>query len=299
MAALTMGGLPSLASAKRRDCDVRPIGLQLYTLGDVVEQDPAKVFAQLVAFGYREVEALTYAKLTPAELHRQASNAGLLMRSAHLDFATEADPSSSLDIARQLGVIQVVSSMLPPTPQDLASFLAVTGRLTISDFQRIADRANRIGELAQRAGFSYAYHNHNFEFRNLGGGLLGYDVLLRETDPRYVKFELDCGWISFAGADPVTYLTRHAHRFSSLHMKDFDMIGYSTTLDAAAQEHITELGRGVIDYRSILNVALKHDVPYLFVEHDPRDGVPIPMDMVQREFDYAQRLVMTLSNQTR
>ena len=137
MAALTTG-LPNLASANRKDCDSRPIGLQLYTLGYAVEQDPAKVFALLAAFGYREVEALTYAKLAPSELRRHASNAGLLLRSAHLDFATKADPSDSLDIARQLGVVQVVSSVLPPTPQDV---LMATGRLTISDFQRMAARA--------------------------------------------------------------------------------------------------------------------------------------------------------------
>lgn len=293
MATLAMG-LPSLANAHSGNGAGRPIGIQLYTLGDAVAQDPAKVFAILAEFGYREVEGLTYAQLAPSALHRAALNAGLLLRSAHLDFATPADPASTLDIAQEMGLVQVVSSILPPTPQDIPSFLSKTGLMTISDFQRMADRANHIGEAAQRAGFSYAYHNHNFEFRNLGNGVSGYDVLLRETDPRYVKFELDCAWISYAGADAVTYLKRHAHRFSALHIKNIDMIAYSTTLDAAAQEHITELGRGVIDYRPILEVALRHDIPYLFIEHDPRDGVPIPMDMVEREYDFLNGLLAAM-----
>lgn len=289
-------GLPSLASPLSKIGEDRPIGIQLYTLGDAVEQDPAKVFAMLADFGYREVEALTYPNLAPSALHRAALNAGLLLRSAHLDFATQVGPSATLDIAHDLGVIQVVSSVLPPTAEDVTSFLSKTGLMTIGDFQQIAARANRIGEAAQRAGFSYAYHNHNFEFRTLGNGLCGYDVLLRETDPRYVKFELDCAWISYAGADAVAYLKRHAHRFSALHIKNIDMIAYSTTLDAAAQEHITELSRGVIDYRPILDIALRHHVPYLFIEHDPRDGVPIPMDMVKREFDFLNGLLATIAN---
>jgi len=285
MAALSMG-LPALAGEKRADRYCGPIGLQLYTLGDAVQKDPAGVLAKLVEIGYREVEALTFANLAPSALRRHAANAGLLMRSAHLDFASEADVSRTFDIAYQLGVTQVVSSVLPPTPQDVGSFIANTGSLTVDDFRRMAERAQRIGELARRAGLSYAYHNHNFEFRNLGGGVLGYDVLLRETDPRFVRFELDCGWMSFAGVNPVDYVKRHGHRFHALHIKNFDMIGYSTSLDPAAQDHITELGRGVVDYRPIIDVALQRDVRYLFVEHDPHRGVPIPMDIVKREFDF-------------
>ncbi|MCA8030948.1 sugar phosphate isomerase/epimerase [Burkholderia cepacia] len=290
MAALSTG-LPAVAGNKRPDGYSGPIGLQLYTLGDAVQQDPARVFAQLVAIGYREVEALTYANLTPAALRHHAANAGLLMRSAHLDFATATDLSRLFDIAHQLGVTQVVSSVLPPVPQDFGSFIAGTGSLTIDDFRRIAERAQRIGELAYRAGLNYAYHNHNFEFRNLGSGVLGYDVLLRDTDPRYVRFELDCGWMSFAGVDPVGYLKRHGHRFHALHIKNFDMIGYSTSIDATSQDHITELGRGVIDYRPIVATALQRDVRYLFIEHDPSRGVPIPMDMVGREFEYLESIV--------
>ncbi|KWN14700.1 hypothetical protein WT83_16545 [Burkholderia territorii] len=96
MAALSTG-LPAVAGNKRPDgyCG------QLYTLGDAVPQDPARVFAQLVAIGYREVEALTYANLTSA-LRRHAANVGLLMRSAHLDFATSTDVSRVFDVAHRL-----------------------------------------------------------------------------------------------------------------------------------------------------------------------------------------------------
>ncbi|KWN14699.1 hypothetical protein WT83_16540 [Burkholderia territorii] len=94
---------------------------------------------------------------------------------------------------------QVVSSVLPPVPQDVGAFIPARGRPAINDFRRIAERAQHIGELARRAGLVDAYHDHNFEFRNLGGGTRGYDVLSRDTDPCCVRFGLGCGWMNFAG----------------------------------------------------------------------------------------------------
>lgn len=218
------------------------------------------------------------------------------LRCAHLDFASRDDPGAEFDIAHAMGVNQVASSVLPPTAVPQLSVWSQLNWDSVDDYQRIAARANRIGEAAMRAGLSYAYHNHNYEFRDLGGGVCGYDVLLRETDPRYVKFQLDCAWISFAGKDALTYLQGHAGRFSSLHIKNVDVLTGSTTLDRAAASHFTELGRGVIDYRPILAQALRQPIAYLIIEHDPHlDGaggrVPIGMDMVQREFDFLQGLL--------
>ncbi|WP_370681727.1 sugar phosphate isomerase/epimerase family protein [Comamonas sp. GB3 AK4-5] len=283
-------GLPGWA-AKSPSPAARPIGLQLFTLGKAVERVPEAVLAQLAGFGYSEVEAIAYATLAPSALRRAAVQAGLQIRCAHLDFASQEDPSPAFDMAHELGVLQVASSVLPPTARSTLSALPLIDSATVSDYQRIAARANRIGEAAQRAGLSYAYHNHNFEFRDLGAGVCGYDVLLRETEPRYVKFQLDCAWIDFAGKDAVTYLKNHAGRFSSLHIKNVDVIGRSTTLDQAAASHFAELGLGVIDYRPIVAQALRQHIPYLIIEHDPQQGVPIGMDMVKREFDFLHGLL--------
>ncbi|WP_169728581.1 sugar phosphate isomerase/epimerase family protein [Comamonas composti] len=290
---LTVGLSTQASTHHGTRVDRRPIGLQIYTLGSAVEKNPEASFSAIAKMGYGEIQALTYAHLAPADLRRAAVNAGLLLRTTHLDFSSNADPSALLEIAHQLGVVQVASSVLAPIPQASSAYLQTTGSMTVSDFQRVAERANRIAELTLRAGFSYAYHNHNFEFLDLGNGVCGYDVLLRETDPRYVKFELDCGWMSFAGGNVCSYLQRHAGRFSSLHIKNFDRIGHSSTLDKTASSHLTELGTGVIDYRPILDLALAQGLSYLIVEHDPRNGVPISMDMVQREFDFLNGLLAT------
>jgi sugar phosphate isomerase/epimerase len=262
-----------------------PVGIQLYTLGDAVRKDIAATFATLVQYGFREIEALEYADLAPATIRRAAADAGLLLRSVHLNFGQAEQAGPLLDIAGNFGVTQVASSVLPPQAQDVATFIANVNSLSVDDFKRIAERANRIGERARRAGLRYAYHNHNYEFRRLGRGVVGYDILLRETDPALVQFEADCGWIRAAGADPLHYLRKFPERFSSIHVKNFDTVNFSTTPDAASQAHVAAFGSGVIDYLPILNAALEAGISYMFLEHDPRNGVPITTDLVKQEFD--------------
>ena len=90
----------------------------------------------------------------------------------------------------------------------------------------MAAHMNDLGTQAKAAGLQYAYHNHNFEFERLPDGRFGYDLLLAETDSALVKFEIDCGWFTIGGADPIQYFTRHPGRFRMLHVKDLRH-GYS------------------------------------------------------------------------
>jgi len=285
-------GLPAMVGSSNRHPRHRPVGIQLYSLGNAVATDTARVLAQLASFGYEELEAVTYDTLAPAALRRYVQDAGLRLRSVHLEFSGTRDVSKLFDIAHQLGVDHVVSSVLSPSPSiDSSTFVPITGTLTADDFKKIADRANHIGEQARRAGLQYAYHNHNFEFRKLGYGKIGYDILLRETDPRVVSFEADCGWMTAAGADAAAYLSANRGRYRAIHVKDFDKAGFSTTLDDVSLAHVAELGRGVVDYPPILRAAEQAGVEYLFVEHDPPGGVPIPMDEVEREGRYLKSLL--------
>lgn len=261
-----------------------PVGIQLYTLGEAVYKDIGATFAMLAKAGYREVQALQYPNLAPSTIRREAANAGLNLRSAHLNFSDTNDIHALLDTAAQFGLTQVGSSILAPRAQDSGAFFSNIQNLNASDYQRIAERANRIGEQARRSGFRYAYHNHNYEFRPLGGGQLGYDILLRETDPALVDFEADCGWIKAAGGDPIQYFKNFPGRFSGLHVKDFDTVNFSTFPDPASQAHVAALGRGVIDYVPILSAALQSGISYLILEHDPRNGVPITNEQVRQEF---------------
>jgi hypothetical protein len=100
----------------------------------------------------------------------------------------------------------------------------------------------------RRAGLQYVYHNHDFEFAEQAGGI-GYDLLLKVTDPGLVQFEIDCGWMVLGGRDPRDYFLRYPDRFPMIHVKDF------LPMSAHSAEHQgAELGRGMIDYGPIFAV---------------------------------------------
>ena len=122
--------------------------------------------------------------------------------------------------------------------------------------KRTAEIANRIGAAAKRAGLQYVYHNHDAEFADQGGGVIGYDLLLRETDPDLVKFEIDCGWMIFAGHNPIEYFKKYPNRFPMIHVKDFlPAHGKGAVAGNTAQMLGAELGRGVVDYKPIFAAA--------------------------------------------
>jgi sugar phosphate isomerase/epimerase len=209
-----------------------PTGIQLYTVGSDFSKDPPGTLKQVAQIGYTEVETAGFANLSPTQLRDLLKETGLRAPSAHLRFGID-DTGKLLDDAKALGAEYAVSSVLMAKPPQaaggVAGFLKSINQLQADDFKAIAGLANEIAGKAKAAGLQYAYHNHNFEFRDLGGGLTGYDILLRETDPALVKFEADTGWMKVAGADPVALLRKYPQRYVMLHIKDFKDVSKPVT----------------------------------------------------------------------
>ena len=201
----------------------RPAGIQLYMVSDALTKDPSGTLTKLAAIGYGEVETAGFANLSAAEFRKLVDGAGLHCPSAHLSFVFE-ETGKLLQQANELGAHYAVSSVLPPaapSSKDMDAVLKMLNALTLDDFKKIAHLANQIGQQAKQAGLQYAYHNHNFEFRDLGNGHTGYSVLLKETDPNLVKFEADCGWMVTAGANPAEFFKKYPGRYPMIHVKDF------------------------------------------------------------------------------
>jgi sugar phosphate isomerase/epimerase len=282
---LTGGALAAAAfSQQKRRSHGLPIGIQLYMVNADLTKDPAGTLKKVAEIGYSEVETAGWGKLSSAQFRDLLRDAGLRAPSAHLGFGTE-DTGKLLDDAKTLGVEYVVSSMLPPKDEGMPAFFMSLKSLSADDFRRIAAKANEIGQRAKAAGMQYAYHNHNFEFRDLGEGETGYDILLEETDASVVKFETDCGWMKVGGKDPVEYLRKHGNRIAMLHVKDFKNITTPVTeIFSADRPAATELGRGSIDYKPILETGLKAGVKHIFVEQEgPFKEVPA---MEAADIDY-------------
>jgi sugar phosphate isomerase/epimerase len=259
----------------------RPIGVQLYTIKEAMEADAAGTLAQLAKIGFREVETAGFGTLGAKQFRRLLDDAGLACPSAHLSFDL-ANLDAAFDDAHALGAKYAASGsldglLLPKKPW------SATRAMSLDEARRTAEIANRIGAGAKRAGLQYTYHNHAFELTDAGGGVTGYDVLLRETDPELVKFEIDCGWMVFAGHNPVDYFTKHPQRFPLIHVKDFlpaDDKGGSKEM------HGAELGHGSIDYKPILAAAGKAGLQHFFVEQEGPFARMTPLQAVKVDYDY-------------
>jgi sugar phosphate isomerase/epimerase len=236
-------------------------------------------------------------------LRKLIDDAGLKCPAAHLQFGFK-ETAKVLEEANALGVPYAASSILLPASDAAApsaggggAVMAKLNSLTLDDFKRIAERANRIGEEAKKAGVQFAYHNHMHEFRDLSGGKTGgektgYAVLLAETDPELVQMEGDCGWMVTAGANPVEFFQRYPKRYRVIHIKDFPAgTKVTTVMGGADAPHPTELGRGHIDYKPIVAAAKRAGVEHFFVEQDPPMAGMTALEACEIDYSYLRSVL--------
>jgi len=250
-----------------------PVGLQLYSVRDLLPKDFDGTLARVRAAGYTEVEAAGYYDKPAAELRKAMGAAGLRCISTHHPMVVL---KPRLDELIEYGHALGLNYMVCPSP--MRKDPAAKGPLTLDDWRWTADELNKIGEKVNAAGMRFGYHNHTPEFGS-EGGVVFYDELLRLTDPKRVFFEMDCGWVVAAGRNPVDYLSKTPERFPMLHVKDMAK-GENGAM------HSTVMGRGVIDYKPILRAAtgLKH----YFIEQEEFDIDPI--EALKLDAEYMRKL---------
>jgi sugar phosphate isomerase/epimerase len=233
-----------------------PIGLQLYSVRELLPKDFDGTLHQLSAAGYKEVEAAGYFNKTAAEFRHSMDQAGLRCVSSHHPLGILRPQLDALiEYGHTLGLdYMICSSSSRRDP-------AAKGPLALDDWRWVAGEFNRIGEKVKAAGMTFGYHNHIPEF-GAEGGVVFYDELLKLTDPKLVVFEMDCGWVSAAGKDPVAYLSKTPERFPLLHVKDM-------AREPDGKFHSTVMGHGVVDYRPILRAATR--LKHYFIEQEEFD----------------------------
>jgi sugar phosphate isomerase/epimerase len=242
------------------------VGLQLYTVRTLMQQDFEGTLAQVAQIGYREVEFAGTFGRSARDVRAILDRLGLRAPSTHLSKeALEREPDRVLDDCATIGHRYVC-----------IAWVNEAERRTVESWKGVAEAFNRIGERCRRAGLQFAYHNHDFEFGLLEGKSL-YDRLLAETDPALVQLELDLYWITKGGADPFAYFAQYPGRFPLVHVKD----------SAGPPDHrMVDVGRGTIDFRRIF--AQRHaGIRHFFVEHDrPAD----PLASIRTSFEYLKPL---------
>jgi sugar phosphate isomerase/epimerase len=241
--------IPPLTQAQDRR--VERVGLQLYTLRREMAENFDATLARVADLGFKEMEFAGYFGRSATDVRRVLERNGLTSPAAHIQLtAVRSNLQGEIDYAAELGQTYIV---IPSLPGDERS---------LDDYKRHAQTLNSAGEAARRAGLKMGYHNHDFEFAQTGGQT-HYDVLLNETDPELVDFEMDLFWINVAGSDPLAYFASHPGRFTMLHVKDRDTHG-----------RMADVGLGTIDFAGLFSNVDTAGFRHYFVEHDnPGDGL--------------------------
>ena len=247
------------------------IGLQLYTVRDAMQKDPADTLAKVAQIGYNSVEGATYtgtenfygmdAKTFAALIKKN----GLIIPSSHYRLGEDQengkdvmgtmlhDWDKAVDDAKAVGIQYMVCAWLSPAE-----------RGNIDHYKKLAEHLNKAGEVCKKAGIQLCYHNHDFEFI-VDNNQLPYDILINNTDKELVKFEVDLYWITKAGHDPIELFKANAGRFPLWHLKD---------MDKTPEHSFTEVGNGTIDFKKIFNYADTAGMKYFFVEQASTPGDP-------------------------
>jgi len=267
LAALPLPRLPLMEDK------IRSIGIQLYTLRDVLKQDFEGTIAALARIGYKELEFAGLYDRKATDIRAMLDHHGLRAPSGHYGIPDITDNiGPTIETAHTLGHRYVV---VPWLPEELRN---------ANGYGQLAQTFNQAGEKLRAAGLTLGYHNHWFEFDPLDSMAdlpeeyrkTGYDLLLDQTDPGVVVMELDLFWIRKGHRDPLTYFKQYPGRFHLVHVKDM-----------AADGAMVDVGAGAIDWKEIFRQAPTAGIQHCFIEHDEAKD---PLAFAKTSFDYLKRL---------
>lgn len=242
---------------------IEKIGIQTYTLRDAMGEDARATFQMIkdVGFDYVELNGRDFSTVSPKALRDMLDDIGLPSPTTHLDYDSLANRTSEVaDTAAALGCEYVV---LPWLTEDQRG---------LDDYKAHAEILNRAAEALKASGINVAYHNHQFEFFDLGGGQTGMNILLSETDSDLVSFELDMFWAALAGADIVGLFKANPGRFKLCHIKDLsgDASPWRTSVDFGSiiSTLMVNVGEGDLPFESYFAANDVSGMKYFIAEHD-------------------------------
>src|SRR4051812_3649577 len=274
--------LSLLVSAQAQDGPAAPsffgqAGLQLYSLREISKTDVPKALDQAKAFGITEVELASLYNLSVPEYLKLLQEHGLEPVSGHYQYdRLTKDLPGVIAEAKALGLKYVAC---PWIPHQEAEFSEADARKAAADF-------NQWGEALSKESIIFAYHNHGYEFRPLADGTL-FDVLMRETKPGFVSFEMDVFWVMHPGQDPVKLLEKYPHRWALMHLKDIRK-GAQTGLYTghAPLTDDVPLGTGMVPWPAVLRAAAVTGVKHYFIE----DESPTAVTAIPESLKYLETL---------
>jgi len=261
----------STSTAATAPMAIQAFGLQLYTLRDDMPKDPKAVLKQVASFGYKQVEGYEGGQglfwgMSNTDFKKYMDDLGMVFISSHCNINKDFDKKAA--DAAAIGMKYLICPYLGP-------------QKTMDDFKKKADDFNQKGEICKKNGIRFAYHNHDYSFKELEGQF-PQDVMMGITDPSTVDYEMDIYWVVAAGQDPETWLKKYSNRFKLCHVKD-------RTKGATVAADTCTLGEGSIDFPKILKTARENGMGYYIVEQEKYAGTT-PLKAVEVDAAYMKNL---------
>lgn len=238
----------------------KTMGIQLYTLRNIIGGDVKGTMQKVADIGFKELECYSYGNgqifgMPYGDFNSMIKDMGMKITSGHysLGLAHPEQPSTitngweaAVADAKNIGQEYMV-----------LAYLDQTERETIDQYKQTCEMLNKANETCKSAGIKLAYHNHEFEFVEIDGQI-PYDVMLQELDPS-ISMELDLYWITYAGKDPLAYFNQYPGRFHQWHVKD---------MDKANPKMQADVGSGAIDFKAIFAKAEQAGLVHFYLEQE-------------------------------
>lgn len=253
------------------------IGLQLYSLRNQFKTEVPGTLDLVEKWGIREIEGGDTYGLPMEEFKELLKENKLKIVSVGADYnQLKTDPQSAIDRAKAFGAKYVVCFWIPHDNDD---------QFTIDHMKDAVDVFNAAGKLMSENGLTLCYHPHGYEFRPYEDGTL-FDYLVKQTDPRYLNFEMDVFWVKHPGQDPVALLRKYPNRFLLMHLKDRQHGTPGNQNGRADVETNVVLGTGDVGIAEIMREAKKAGVKHYFIEDESSRSV----SQIPQSLQYLKRL---------
>lgn len=268
------------------------VGVQLFTFFTTIDKDVPGTLKSIAGVGYKEVESAFsmkggYYGMTSKEFAQTCKDSGLTWASHHVVGAPFKMPPGGIRMPGGDTTKKFTMPKMPPMMNLKDNYQQVVDEVaegglkflvcasiplgTPDEVKEAVDILSKAGEAAKKAGITLCYHNHTHEFEMVGDSK-PYDVLLKQVSPDALKFELDLGWATVAGANPVDLFKANPGRFPLWHVKDI----------SADKKQPVEVGTGMVDFKPIFAAAKTAGMQHFFVE---QDGAPQPLQNITTSYN--------------
>ncbi len=239
------------------------VGIQLYTLRDVIFKETNATLKQLSELGYQELEAFGYNNgmlfgMKAKEFGDYVKSLGMTLTSGHYALGKSERMKAAKGTLLNEWERAVTDAKEAGQEFMVLAYLQDDERKTLDDYKFACEKLNWAGEICKKNGIRMQYHNHAFEFDKIDNQT-PFDLMLKEIDPKLVGMEMDLYWIAFANVDPADYFKKFPGRFEQWHMKDMDKVDRKKNAD---------LGNGSMDFKKLLTYGKQAGLKHVYVEHD-------------------------------